>query len=68
MAGYPEGIEIDCAFGGMWYVIVDADKIGIQIRPQDAAKIAKIGEEIKACIFLFISIKIEFFTTLHETF
>ena len=50
MDGFPDGIGIDCAFGGMWYVIVDADKIGIKIRPQDAAKIAKIGEEIKVDI------------------
>lgn len=31
----------------MWYVIVDADKLGLEILPENGKQLAKIGEMIK---------------------
>jgi len=42
-----EGIHIDICFGGMWFVIVDADQLGIEIVPENGKQLAKIGEIIK---------------------
>ena len=51
-----EGLElpvsVDCAFGGMWYAIVDADELGLKIEPSQGGTIAKLGERIKV-IFAF---------------
>ena len=42
-------VNVDCAFGGMWYAIVDIDlNIGLpKIEPENGRKLAKLGEEIK---------------------
>ena len=43
---------MDCAFGGMWYVIVHVEsshKIP-EISRENGAQLAKLGEEIKALV------------------
>jgi proline racemase len=45
--GLADPVSVDCAFGGMWYAIVDADALGLQIVPEMGGKIAKLGERIK---------------------
>ena len=40
-------VSVDIAFGGMWYVIVRAELLGLDIRPEHGAKLARLGEMIK---------------------
>ena len=47
-------IAVDCAFGGMWYAIVDIEtnNIGLpKLVPQNGNRLAKLGEEIKVIYF-----------------
>ncbi len=41
-------ITVDVAYGGMWYVIVDAAQVGLDIIPSQGAAIVRLGELIKA--------------------
>ncbi len=41
-------ILVDVAYGGMYYVIADADQAGLTLQPGEAAEAARIGEMIKA--------------------
>jgi proline racemase len=41
-------VTVDVAYGGMWYVIADADQLGIPIEPDHAATIARVGQMIRA--------------------
>lgn len=41
-------ITVDVAWGGMWYVIADADALGIPLEPDHAATIARVGQMIRA--------------------
>jgi len=41
-------ITVDVAWGGMWYVIADADALGIPLEPDHAASIARAGQMIRA--------------------
>jgi len=40
-------VSLDVAWGGMGYVIVDAQRFGFQIKPDEARDIAELGEKIK---------------------
>ena len=43
-------VHVDCAFGGMWYVIVDVDDLNPKlpkIVPDNGRCLAQLGEEIK---------------------
>ncbi len=41
-------VLVDVAYGGMFYVIADADALGIHLIPEEAGEIVRIGEMIKA--------------------
>ena len=41
-------VTVDVAYGGMWYVIVDAAQVGLEIVPARGAEIVRKGEMIKA--------------------
>ncbi|MCP4386631.1 MAG: proline racemase family protein [Hyphomicrobiales bacterium] len=41
-------VAVDVAWGGMFYVIADAEKLGIELAPDRAGEIARAGEMIKA--------------------
>ena len=40
-------VKVDISFGGMWYVVVNSDQLGLHIRPENGAKLARLGEMIK---------------------
>lgn len=41
-------VTLDVAYGGMWYAIVDAEQVGLEIVPGQGAEIVRKGELIKA--------------------
>lgn len=41
-------LEVDVAYGGMFYVIVDAAAFGLRLVPEEGRQIVRIGEMIKA--------------------
>ncbi len=41
-------VVVDVAYGGMFYVIADAEQFGLRIRPDEARDIVRIGEMLKA--------------------
>lgn len=41
-------VTVDVAYGGMFYVIVDAEPLGLRITPDEGRDIARLGEMIKA--------------------
>jgi proline racemase len=41
-------VKVDVAYGGMFYVIADAEQFGLTLTPDEGRKIARIGEMIKA--------------------
>jgi proline racemase len=41
-------VVVDVAYGGMFYVIADAQQFGLQVRPDQARDIVRIGEMLKA--------------------
>lgn len=43
-------LHADLAFGGVYYAIVDAEKVGLPIAPDNARSLAEAGIEIKALL------------------
>jgi len=41
-------VKVDVAYGGMFYVIADADAVGVTLTPDEAGEAARVGEMIKA--------------------
>lgn len=41
-------LSVDVAYGGMWYVLCDAEQAGVSLEPGSGAEIVRIGEMIKA--------------------
>src|SRR3954468_7536688 len=41
-------VDVDVAFGGMWYAIADAEKLGFEIAPHEARELSAVGELIRA--------------------
>ncbi|MEM7565383.1 MAG: proline racemase family protein [Pseudomonadota bacterium] len=50
-------IEVDVAFGGVYYVIIDAAKLGIEINPGNARKMVEIGNQVKAAAIQQIDVR-----------
>ena len=43
-------VRVDIAYGGMWYVIADAEDLGLALVPEEGARIRAAGELVKkAC-------------------
>ncbi len=40
-------VIVDVAWGGMFYVIADADALGVELRPENGRKVARLGEMVK---------------------
>ncbi len=40
-------VPVDIAFGGMWYAITDATRLGFRIEPDEARELAALGEKIR---------------------
>ena len=41
-------VDVDIAYGGMWYAIADATKLGFALEPSEARDLAEAGERIRA--------------------
>jgi len=41
-------IDVDVAFGGMWYAIADAQALGFALEPAEARELSRVGELIRA--------------------
>ena len=41
-------VSVDVAYGGMFYVIADAEPLGLRLAPDEAKDIIRVGEMIKA--------------------
>jgi proline racemase len=41
-------VTVDVAFGGMWYAIADAQRLGFKLEPSEARDLSRIGELIRA--------------------
>ena len=41
-------VVVDVAYGGMFYVIADAEPLGLELKPSEARDIVRIGEMIKS--------------------
>lgn len=41
-------VIVDVAFGGMFYVLVDAQQFGLKISPENSRKLVEIGNKVKA--------------------
>lgn len=41
-------VKVDIAWGGMFYVIADADALGLALEPGNARELVRVGEMIKA--------------------
>lgn len=41
-------VNVDVAYGGMFYVIADAESLGVTLRPENAGEITRVGEMVKA--------------------
>ncbi len=41
-------VTVDVAYGGMFYVIADAEQLGLRLTPDEAGDIVRIAERIKA--------------------
>jgi proline racemase len=41
-------VQVDVAYGGMIYALVDAQRLGFAIEPDEAADMVEVGEKIKA--------------------
>jgi len=41
-------VTVDVAFGGMFYVLVEAEKVGLRLAPDEGADLVRVGEMIKA--------------------
>jgi proline racemase len=41
-------VEVDVAFGGMWYAIADAHALGFALEPAEARELSRVGELIRA--------------------
>lgn len=41
-------VRVDVAYGGMFYVIADAEQLGLRLTPDEARDIVRVGEMIKA--------------------
>jgi proline racemase len=41
-------VQVDVAYGGMFYVIADAEQLGLRLVPEEGAKLVRAGELVKA--------------------
>ena len=41
-------LDVDVAFGGMWYAIADAHALGFALEPSEARELSRVGELIRA--------------------
>ena len=42
---------VDVAFGGAWYLMIQADELGVKITPEDASRLCELGERVRAAAY-----------------
>ncbi|RKP57720.1 proline racemase family protein [Pararobbsia silviterrae] len=50
-------VNVDIAYGGNFYVIVPAARFGLEIKPQQADRLVKVGREVRALTNASITVK-----------
>ena len=40
-------VDVDIAYGGMWYAIADAGRLGFKLEPSEARELSSVGEKIR---------------------
>ena len=50
-------IRADLAFGGVYYALVDADEVGLELHPRNARDLAEAGIELKSLIAEQVSVQ-----------
>ncbi|KAF4834539.1 4-hydroxyproline 2-epimerase 1 [Colletotrichum tropicale] len=48
--GFDKPVKVDIAYGGMWYALVDAASVGLQIASENGRELVEVGERIKRAI------------------
>lgn len=48
--GLDRKVEVDIAYGGMWYALVDAASVGLKIESSAGARLVEVGERIKRAV------------------
>lgn len=48
--GFDHKIKVDIAYGGMWYVLVDAASVGLEIESGNGTQLVDVGERIKRAV------------------
>lgn len=43
-------VTVDVAWGGMWYVLVDAASLGLKIESADGQRLVEVGERVKRAV------------------
>ncbi len=43
-------VSADIVYGGMWYALVDADKAGLSLSPENASRLMRAGSAIKQAV------------------
>jgi proline racemase len=43
-------VEVDIAYGGMWYVLVDARRLGLALEPGSVSKALELGMRLKGAV------------------
>ena len=49
-------VHVDIAYGGMFYVLADADRLGLDLVPENGARLAAVGERIKVAARAAVSV------------
>ncbi|KAL2279939.1 hypothetical protein FJTKL_13085 [Diaporthe vaccinii] len=48
--GIDHKVKVDIAYGGMWYVLVDAASVGLEIESANGTRLVDVGERIKRAV------------------
>lgn len=48
--GFDHKVKVDIAYGGMWYVLVDAASVGLKIESSNGTQLVDVGERIKRAV------------------
>lgn len=48
--GFDHKVKVDIAYGGMWYVLVDAASVGLEIESAKGTQLVDVGERIKRAV------------------
>lgn len=48
--GFDHKVKVDIAYGGMWYFLVDAASVGLEIESSNGTQLVDVGERIKRAV------------------